>query len=90
MILFPKEHIVSNTGPLISLENLPDGFNFIRKLYKKIIIPQRVLEELSVKNFASTDEYINYHNIKDLLEVTTPTTKSKIIVGASRDNSQRI
>ncbi len=39
--------IVSNTGPLISLEKLNDGFSFIRKLYEKILIPQKVLDEVS-------------------------------------------
>ncbi len=29
----PDSQIVSDTGPLISLEKLPDGYSFIRKLY---------------------------------------------------------
>ncbi len=28
--------IVSDTGPLITLEKLNDGFKFIKKLYQKI------------------------------------------------------
>ncbi|MBI5474845.1 MAG: hypothetical protein HY961_21095 [Ignavibacteriae bacterium] len=40
------QNIVSNTGPIISLEHLPAGFKFIRKLYEKIILPEAVVEEL--------------------------------------------
>ena len=39
--------IVSNTGPVISLEKLSNGFDFIRKLYDKIILPEEVLKELA-------------------------------------------
>ena len=35
--------IVSNTGPLISLEKLRQGYAFIRQLYNTIIIPPGVL-----------------------------------------------
>ena len=38
--------IVSDTGLLITLEKLPDGYQFIRKLYDTIIIPPTVLTEL--------------------------------------------
>ena len=72
------EHIVSNTGPLISLEKLTDGFIFIRKLYTKILIPQKVLEEVSVKNFASTGEYLAYYGINDLIEVRLITINNSL------------
>ena len=36
--------IVSNTGPLITLEKLPDGFAFIRSLYEHILVPRQVIE----------------------------------------------
>jgi predicted nucleic acid-binding protein len=44
----PDAKIVSDTGPLISLEKLSDGYSFFRLLYAKILIPFSVLEELSV------------------------------------------
>ncbi|MBU0501599.1 MAG: hypothetical protein KJ558_08010 [Gammaproteobacteria bacterium] len=47
--------IVSNTGPLISLERV--GFSFIRGLYRKILIPRSVLLEISC-NFRSPGEYL--------------------------------
>lgn len=61
--------IVSNTGPIISLEKLSDGFEFIRKLYDKIIIPEAVLEELAGDNFPIPVEYLHVHIINDLVEV---------------------
>jgi hypothetical protein len=39
--------IVSNTGPLISLEKLRQGYDFIRQLYDTIIIPPGVLDEVA-------------------------------------------
>ena len=61
--------IVSNTGPLISLEKLPDGFRFIRLLYDKIIVPSSVIEELTEGQFSSRESYITHYNIGDLLEI---------------------
>ena len=37
--------VVSDTGPLISLEKLTDGFGFIRLLYDTILISPTVLKE---------------------------------------------
>ena len=61
--------IVSNTGPMISLERLTHGFEFIRKLYDKIIIPEAVLRELAENNFTVHADYLKYHGIADLVEV---------------------
>ena len=48
-----KEKIaISDAGPLISLEKLDDGCKFIDKIYEKIVIPQTVFNEISVKNEA--------------------------------------
>ena len=38
------QRIVSNTGPLISLEKLSHGYDFIRQLYEKLVIPPAVLD----------------------------------------------
>ncbi len=61
--------IVSNTGPIISLEKLRDGFNFIHKLYEKIILPPAVLQELSQGDFTSPLEYLRHFKIEDLIEI---------------------
>jgi predicted nucleic acid-binding protein len=42
---------VSNTGPLITLEKITGGFDFIRLLYDKLIIPPVVLDEIDRENF---------------------------------------
>lgn len=44
--------VASDTGPFISLERLDDGFNFFKKVYKEVIIPQGVYEELLKKEKA--------------------------------------
>jgi len=38
--LTERRETVSDTGPLITLEKLSDGYRFIRLLYDKIIIPR--------------------------------------------------
>lgn len=60
--------IVSNTGPLITLEKLPDGYEFIRKLYRKILVPPEVLEEVS-QHGKSSEHYLKQYHIEDLLEI---------------------
>lgn len=42
-----RRRIVSDTGLLISLEKLSDGYRFIRLLYDRILIPAAVLHELA-------------------------------------------
>jgi predicted nucleic acid-binding protein len=63
--------IVSNTGPLISLEHLSGGFDFLRKLYSKIIIPPAVLQEVSVR-YDSPEKFFEAHRISDFLTVQSP------------------
>jgi len=62
---------VSNTGPLISLEKLNQGYDFIRRLYDKLIISPAVLEEVTAGQFATPDEYLQHYAISDLIEVRT-------------------
>ena len=47
--------IVSDTGPLISLERMTGGFPFIRRLYDRIIVPPAVLDELGFGYGSVTD-----------------------------------
>ena len=54
--------IVSNTGPLISLEKLSQGYDLIRGLYDKLIVPRVVLEEVAAEQFATPDEYLQLRN----------------------------
>ena len=61
--------IVSDTSPLISLEKISNGFDFIRKLYNKIFIPPAVLEELAEGSLSDSIDYLKKYKIEDLVEI---------------------
>ena len=67
--------IVSNTGPLISLEKLHRGYDFIRRLYDKIIVPSTVLTEVAQGQFATPQAYLRHYAIIDLIEVRSTTRR---------------
>jgi predicted nucleic acid-binding protein len=60
---------VSDTGPLITLEKLSNGYKFIRLLYDRIIISRVVLDELIQGQFLSPQAYLEHYGIEDLLEI---------------------
>ena len=60
--------VVSDTGPLISLEKLTGGFRFIRRRYNQIIGPPAVLEEVGFHEDRA-ETYLERHGIADLVEV---------------------
>jgi predicted nucleic acid-binding protein len=64
---------VSNTGPLITLEKITGGFDFIRLLYDKLIIPPVVLDEIAQGEFQSGADYLKNYNIVDLIEIRSVT-----------------
>jgi predicted nucleic acid-binding protein len=61
--------IISNTGPLISLEKLRQGYDFIQQLYDTILIPLGVLDEVVKGQFATPHAYLQHYGIVDLIEV---------------------
>lgn len=61
--------IVSDTGPLISLEKIAGGYRFIRRLYDRLLVPPAVLKELAAGAFESEVAYLKHHEIGDLIEV---------------------
>jgi len=67
--MMPARRIVSNTGPLISLEKLHQGYDFMRQLYDTIIIPGSVLEEVAEGQFADSHGYLQHYGIVDFVEV---------------------
>jgi predicted nucleic acid-binding protein len=71
--------IVSDTGPLISLEKMPEGYNFIRKLVSKIIVPPSVLQELFQGSFVTAKEYLKSYNVENLFEVQNPPIIPKVL-----------
>lgn len=60
--------IVCDTGALISLEKISHGYVFIEKLYNKLLIPPKVLEEVAC-SYNYSNEYLTTHNISHLVEV---------------------
>ncbi len=61
--------IVSNTGPLISLEKLRQGYGFLRQLYDTLLIPPSVLDEVAAGQFVTPQAYLQHYGIVDLIEV---------------------
>ena len=81
--------VVSDTGPLISLEKLPDGYRFIRRHYDQIIIPSAVLDELVQGHFASAESYIAHYGIGDLIVVVDVEEEVEIAELESLDDGEK-
>ena len=60
--------VVSDTGPIITLEKLPDGFALLRKLYDKILLPEEVLEELA-EGFETPSSYLEHFELSDFIQI---------------------
>lgn len=67
--MMTAKRVVSNTGPLISLEKLHHGYDFMRQLYDTIIIPRSVLNEVAEGQFADSHGYLQHYGIADFIEV---------------------
>ncbi len=63
-----KSNIVADTGSLITLEKIPDGFKFAGKLFDKIFVPPAVIREVS-EDYPTPSEYLNYFHIHNLIEI---------------------
>lgn len=72
-----KRRIISNTGPLISLEKLTNGYEFIRRLYETIFVPPSVLFEIAHDQYASPTDYLAYYGITDLICVRAVTVSRR-------------
>ena len=68
---------MSDTGPLISLERLTNGFSFIRQLYDQIVIPPAVLEEVGF-SYDRAEDYLAHHRIGDLIEVRNVASQAEL------------
>ena len=51
-----KREVVSDTGPLISLERLPDGHQWMQELYTGIVMPPSVTDELLAEGHEDLDK----------------------------------
>ncbi len=63
----PVFEAVADTGPLISLEKLPDGFALLKRSLSRLYLPLEVLEELQA-GYSGTD-YLADHHLTTLVEV---------------------
>ncbi|MBW4481951.1 MAG: hypothetical protein KME14_05375 [Tildeniella torsiva UHER 1998/13D] len=61
--------IVSDTGPLISLEKLADGYGWMQQLYRQIIVPEAVAQELYQGMFSTWDTYRKHYNLGNFVSV---------------------
>ncbi len=71
-----SNYVISDTGPLISLEKLSDGYHFIHQLYDKIIVPQAVLEEAAQGQFEEPQAYLHHYKITEFMEMREPSYQS--------------
>ena len=62
-------HVVSDTGPLITLEKLGDGYRLLCLLYDRVFIPRSVLTELTHGQFVDEHAYMEHYGISGFLEV---------------------
>jgi len=83
-----ERRIASDTGPLITLEKLSNGYRFIRLLYDKILIPRVVLEELVQGQFLDSRAYIEHYGIADLLRVVDVQGNREIPGGELLDSGE--
>jgi predicted nucleic acid-binding protein len=67
--LSQQRHVVSDTGPLISLEKLGDGYRLLRLLYDRVLIPPSVLAELIHGQFVDEHAYMEHYAIHGFLQV---------------------
>ncbi len=61
--------IVSDTGPLISLEKLENGYRFIQLLWGEILLPKVVTEELYQNQFVNWNDYKSYYNVSNSVKI---------------------
>jgi len=59
---------VSDAGPLISFERIPEGFSLLRRLARAVVIPQQVYEELAA-GIPLGHDYLAHFGIADFVEV---------------------
>ena len=84
-----SRRIVSDTGPLISLEKLTGGYDFIRRLFDKLLIPPAVLSEIAYGQFDEPRAYLEHHGITDLVEIH-PVSSNLTISSSKRLNEGEI
>jgi predicted nucleic acid-binding protein len=65
----PGSEAVSDTGPLISFEKLPDGFSILKALFSKLSIPPEVLQELQAGS--TGEDYLRDQGLAGFVHVVS-------------------
>ncbi|CAM3517382.1 hypothetical protein [Salinibacter ruber] len=73
--------LVSDTGPLISLESPPTGFQWIRSVLDRLIIPPTVLDE-AAHPYEERQAFLEEAGLRRLIDVRRPETRSKADPGS--------
>lgn len=63
-----KPDFVSDTGPLISFERIPDGFSILRRMVGTVMVPPQVIDEL-LPGLPLGSDYLSHHGIGDLVAI---------------------
>ena len=66
---------MSDTGPLISLESIPTGFQWIHSVLDQLILPPTVLGEVD-RPYEGRQAFLNETGLRSLVEVQRPKTRS--------------
>ncbi|MCS3749357.1 putative nucleic acid-binding protein [Salinibacter ruber] len=72
---------MSDTGPLISLESPPTGFQWIRSVLDRLIIPPTVLDE-AAHPYEERQAFLEEAGLRRLIDVRRPETRSKADPGS--------
>lgn len=70
----PVDSLVTDTGPLISLERLDGGYEFMRQMYRRIWAPPAVLREIALGQSATPQIYLEQYAITDFVYEQAPLT----------------
>lgn len=65
----PPRQIVCDTGPLISLEKITNGYRFIGRLYDRLIVPSAVMDEVVAGQFETKDAYLRHFEAEGFVVV---------------------
>lgn len=60
--------VVTDAGPLISLEKIPEGFSLLQYVCSRLLVPEAVLNEVSV-TFGEGCDYLSDHRIREVIDV---------------------
>lgn len=61
--------VVSDTGPLISLEKLTNGYAWMKQLYEQVLVPSAVAQELCQGMFLSWEAYQSNYSFGEFIRV---------------------